>query len=201
MSNTHFSQKLFFEAITENKLNELLKRADDKTEILQTHINNILESPYMCSVKINKKLNLKYCDIIITYFENTKEIGHTTLHLKSDNTNLNRSIRESGRLHIRNFNKMCYTFNCTKRKIKNKNNSISINMSQPKFIRTSLKICLNATLNILNNYFEFNSDLSLDKRLTKYPETYHPCLKPILINFSKVKIKSIRTTRKNPSKY
>ena len=200
MNNTHFSHKLFFQAITENKLNELLKRADNNTGILQRDINNILE-PYTCIVKLNRKFNKKYCDIIITYFNNSTEIGHTTLHLKSDNTKLNNSIRKSGRLHIRNYNKTCYPFNCTKKQIEGKNNSINISMTQPKFIRSPLKICLDATLNILNKYFDFNSELSLDKRLTNYPEKCHPCLNPILSNFSRITIKAIKKTRKNPSKY
>ena len=39
MNNIHQSHKLFFRAITEKKLNELLKRADTTTKVLENDIN------------------------------------------------------------------------------------------------------------------------------------------------------------------
>ena len=41
MNNIHQSHKLFFRAITEKKLNELLKRADTTTKVLENDINSL----------------------------------------------------------------------------------------------------------------------------------------------------------------
>lgn len=203
MNNAHLTHKIFFQEITEKKLNELLKRADKDTKVLQSHINKLLK-PYRCVVFItsNKTNNGRlYCDIIIKYYDKSIEIGHATLHLKSDNKNLNISVREKGRLHIRNINNTCYPFSCTKRNIKNKNVSVQLNLITNKYIKPSLKECSDKTILVLNKYFDYNLELSLDKNLTNYPNEIHPCHPAILRNFSRIKAQSIRTTKKQKYKY
>lgn len=201
MNNAHLTHKIFFQEITEKKLNELLKRADKDTKVLQNHINSLLK-PYRCVVKLNKKLNNNYCDIIIDYFDdNNKYIGHATLHLKSDNKSLGKSAKINGRLHIRNTNNTCYPFSCTKRNIKNINMSVQLNLIANKHIKPSLKKCSDNTILVLNKYFDYISEWSLDKNLTNYPNKIHPCQPPILRNFSRIQSQRIRTTRKKQYNY
>ncbi len=150
---------LFFRAITEKKLNELLKRADSNTGILESHINSLLNN-LRCKVKVNKVYNqpqlkknddIKYCDIIIDYYDNKKRIGHMTLHLKLDDKGIKGMKKENGRLHVKNnINNSCYLIKCNKRKISGKNDSVFITLIKGNFIREKIEECSNATINILN---------------------------------------------------
>ncbi len=119
MNNIYQSHKLFFRAITEKKLNELLKRADTTTKVLENDINNIIY-PLKCTSKVTNN-----CDIIITFYDKdittNTEIGHLSLHLTTDNKGYTGKSKQNGRLHIKNkINKSCYPLRCTKRAIQNK---------------------------------------------------------------------------------
>jgi hypothetical protein len=211
MENTHRTQKLFFTSITENKLNELLKRADKKEKILQNHINSVL-NPFYCDVKLvshtiynssKQAIIIDYCDIIINYYDNNNLIGHMSLHIKLDNKDIFGSKKENGRLHVKNTNSTCYTLKCNKKKNPDRNNSISISILDNMFIKPKLKICTKSTLIVLNRYFDLNPEesWSLDRRLTSNPKQRHPFLYQLLYSFSKKKPNTIRKTQKNPSKF
>ena len=209
MENIHKTHKLFFTTITENKLNELLKRTDEKENVLQNHINSLL-TPFYCNVILvphtiynsyKKTIVIDYCNIYINYYDNNNLIGHMSLHIKSDNKEIIGSKKENGRLHIKNTNSTCYTLKCNKKKNPNRNNSISISILRNKYIKPKLNDCINTTLIVLNKYFDLNpqENWSLDKRLTSNPKQRHTYLNPLLLSFSKKKPNTIRKTKKNPS--
>lgn len=182
-NNTHLTQKIFFQAITRKKLNELFHRADsermsDNISILAKDIAQILNNQLRVKSVVNRKDN--HCDIIITYYNHNynhnNEIGHLTIHCKVDNTTLHKQQRMQGRIHFKNkFNNSCYTLKCKSRPLQNANTSVTISHETGKFIRPKLKQCLDATLLILNHYLDFNSELSLDIPMTKYRYEDHPC--------------------------
>lgn len=195
MNNVHQTHKLFFKAITEKKLNELLKRADSTTNVLENDINSLIY-PLKCISKVTNN-----CDIIVTFYDkeikNNKEIRHLSLHLTTDNKGYTGKSKQNGRLHIKNkVNNSCYPLRCTKRAIQNKNNSIFINVVKGNFIRPKLEICSDAIIDILNKYFDFNSNLSLDKQLTNYNKAIHHCYSSIISQFSKIRSHSIKQTYK-----
>jgi hypothetical protein len=209
MNNSHLSHKIFFNIITENKLNELLKRADPLTNVLQNHLNSLL-MPFRCEVKLNKvnkysndiKIkNISYCDIIINYYDKNNYIGHFTLHLKRDDKSFTGNKKIDGRIHFKNINSTCYSIRCSKRSIKNKNNSVVLSIVSGKFIPNRLNFCSDKTIFVFNEYFNFNTDWSLNKYITSYPNKIHKCLNSILINFKKYNSTKIRTTIKKISKY
>jgi hypothetical protein len=178
MNNTHKTQRHFFEAITKKKLNELFHRADstrspNNVSILAKHIGQYLESPLKVESVVNE--NKAYCDIIITYYKSEKEIGHFTIHCKVDDKTLRNSSRKQGRIHLKN-NNTCYTVKCKSKPLPNANTSVEISYETGQFIHPILKKCLDYTLNVLNQYMDFNSNLSLDIPMTKYKYKEHSCM-------------------------
>ncbi len=104
MENTHKSQKYFFDAITPNKLNELFHRADafdGELSVLSEHINAHLKEPLKSMSTVNVNKHKSYCDIIIFFNDNLSEIGHFTLHCKTDDTSMNHTVRKCGRIHLK----------------------------------------------------------------------------------------------------
>ena len=79
--------------------------------------------------------------------------------------------------------------------------SVQLNLIANKHIKPSLKECSYKTISVLNKYFDYTLEWSLDKNLTNYPNEIHPCQPPILRNFSRIQSQSIRTTRKKQYKY
>ncbi len=170
--NNFKSQRIFYDSLTEKKLNELLNRSDESTRIMETHINNLL-SPFALLSSVRVKSPESHCDIIINYFDNNQNIGHFTIHLKMDDSSMIPYKRKNGRIHMKTKN-TCYTMKCNKRKINDANNSVSIYYSKSeKYIKPNVSKCLDATLSVLNEYMDFNSNLSLDISMT--PKHINPC--------------------------
>jgi hypothetical protein len=212
MNNVHLSHRYFFEAITQKKLNEFLKRADASTCVLQTHINERI-LPLTCKVQVKSIYNtnniqsrdsrsiqitnpIQYCDVYIKYFDLNKEIGHLTIHLKKDNKYLPEKIRKNGRIHYKNMRNSCHTFKCTKRKIQGRNNSISFDYIKDTIFNNRSKSAVNTTVDILNEYLDFNSPLSLEIPMTNYKTEIHECIAPIIKDFGNSAKTKIRHTIK-----
>jgi hypothetical protein len=184
MEDDHKTQKLFFNAITRKKLNELLKRADADTRVLEMHINERLNDSLRSHVDVNNKSSQSYCDILINYYENHTYLGHFTVHCKMDDLTMCNTSRKNGRIHLKNKNNTCYTIKCNARKLQNANDSVTMKYRTWQFIRPKLKQCLDATLSVLNDYMDFNSELSLDIQLTKYKLDMHPCVEMVVNKFN-----------------
>jgi hypothetical protein len=117
-----------------------------------------------------------------------------------DNKNIQGHKKLNGRIHLKNINNSCYTVKCNKIRIPNKNDSIVLSIPPTKYMRPSLKYCSNKTIEVLNKYFDFNSNLSLDVKLTNYKNEYHPCHPAILSDFKRIPSLSIGKTYKAKSK-
>lgn len=68
MENTYKSQRLFFDRITPNKLNELLKRADPTMHVLEDDINGVLQG-VQCEVEIRQNRTTQRSSIYIKLFD------------------------------------------------------------------------------------------------------------------------------------
>jgi hypothetical protein len=198
MNNNHTSQQKFFNALTNDKFNELLKRADETTskKVLQTHINHRLEEPLRAHIVTSDCVIKRYHDIIIEYYNKDTYLGHFTIHCKVDDTTLSFTQRKQGRLHFKNQHGTCYTMKCKNRKIKNANSSVNIYYETWQYTNPVLKKCINATLDVLNGYMDFNSDLSLDIPMTDYNADKHHCFKIIANKFGKTYKTAIKNTQR-----
>ena len=182
-SNQYTSHKLFFSLSTYEKLNEFLKRADKSTKVLETHINDRLTDGLFCKVKITNK-----CDMIIIDYYNPNNIliGHVTFHLEPEKKLPNGSANIFGRMHIQsNQNtQLKYVLQLNKIKYVNKNNSFRFSIKHTH-IKQHLKPFIDATLHVLNEYFDLSSSLLIDKRLANnYPTHWHSCFDPIKKKFN-----------------
>ncbi len=160
------------------------------------HINNLL-SQYALSATVHITSLKIHCDIIIKYYDNSgQEIGHFTIHIKRDDTSMLPHRRKNGRIHMKTTN-ACYTMKCNRRKINGANNSVKLYYSKSeKYIRSNEAKCLDATLSVLNDYMDFNSNISIHIPMTTLGT--HPCVTKIISAFKTSKRNQIRHTRKAP---
>lgn len=198
-NNYHKTHKLFFNLTTPEKLNELLKRADKQTGILEKHINEQLTNGDYCKTTITNN-----CRMIIIYFYNInrdKQLGHITFHIEPENKAMPKSAINFGRIHGQNNlnNQLRYTFKINRIESNNTNNSIRISIGKT-YVKPYLE-CMKTAIEVLNKYFKLDSDLSLERRLTNYSQYWHKCIPKIINNFTtssnkKSRNSFTRTTRK-----
>jgi hypothetical protein len=186
-NNYHKTHKLFFKLTTDEKLNELLKRADKKTGVLEKHINEQLTNGDYCKSNVTDN-----CKMIIIDFYNTHRdkqfgrtpMGHITFHIEPENKSMTKSARNFGRIHGQNnLNKQLrYTFKLNRVQIPNANNSIKISIGKT-YVKPYLE-CMKIAIDVLNKYFDLNSEYSLERRLTNYSPYWRDCIPKIVANFS-----------------
>jgi hypothetical protein len=198
MDDSYKTHDLFFKIITRNKLNELLYRADERTNYLETQINNNLTDA-KCVVSLSNKGN--YCDIFIEFIDfNDKRIGHLSFHITSENKGIK---RENGRFHAKNNKKhFVYTLKFQKFKRAKNFNEYLIMYFNSKINSSEFENCLKTTLTILNEYFNPDSKLYLKHKMTKLSEQPkpHPCLEIIEEQMtSKFKTRLKNTRKVHPS--
>lgn len=202
MNTTYKSHKQFFQILTKNKLNELLHRADEKTNYLQTEINSALPQDYKCrtTVKSDKITeSTTECSIYITFFKERHsqpiKIGHYSFHLYPEKSNI--LSRKNGRLHIKNNqNKQFrYVLDVQKQIQPQQNNYLQLSINKSQALNKELERCVTITQTILNNYFNPNHSSYLGHHLTQFSTTKHECLFPITSSMNKAKI-PMRNTRK-----
>jgi hypothetical protein len=190
--NTYKTHDLFFEVLSKNKLNELLNRIS--SGYLTNQINNNLQNYIVkCEIKDN------ICDTYIHFYEiNTgKQIGHISFHLDKLNKQLNYYSLQKGRFHVvnnRNRNRY-YTLKINR----TNDNSIIMYVKSNLTMKDNLSECTTVTLNILNDYFNPNSNLYLQYRLTKYGNKNHICIDKIYERVNK-KGKSYLSNTRSKSK-
>jgi len=210
MNNTSYtSHSLFFTKSTYEKLNEFLKRADSSTKVLQNHINKELTQGDYCKVKVIK------CNMIIIYYFNNNNIklGHATFHLEPEKKNNRGKSYTFGRIHIQNNrnNQLRYVLKLDKTTSQLYNNSFQFSIG-PGYIKDYFEECIKATIKILNLYFNLESNLSIEYKITssyyyiddngKYIKSYwHKCFNSIKSQFSSSSASKNylrRSTIKNP---
>ncbi len=177
--NFYKSHKLFFTLTTHEKLNEFLKRADSSTKVLQNHINQELQNGLYCIVKLNSEKDAlnnqgnktnKCTQIVIEYYNaNNDRIGHMTFHLEPEKKDKNNNPIIIGRFHLKNDRDKLvrYPLKISRTNKNNTyNNSIEFNIRTP-YIKEDLRKCIEATIYILNRYFDLNinESYSIDNRL------------------------------------
>ncbi len=185
MNNSfHTTHNEFFKAITENQLNELYRRSDITTKILENDINKELNNSY-CSVYVNNN-----CHIFINYFDkNNKKIGHISLHIDKKDKSLSQKAKQYGRFHISNNKQTTskYTLKLNKKTNHQNQSLLYFSYNTSLYMRPELNDVVNATIRVLHSYFNESSNISLKK----YNKTY----KSKCIKYIKTKI-SLRTTPK-----
>jgi hypothetical protein len=184
-SNTH---DIFFDFITEKKLNELYHRADGgNSSYLANQINSRLQN-IRCKIKLGKVGNY-YCDIFLNYYDlSNVKIGHISLHMSPKYTNPSNPTFKSNRFHIiNNQGKSKHTIRFNQ----NSKNMISLSLNtnvDPNKIFFNAK---NVTMEILNDYFDQNSPEYLGIPKTS-AQGVHKCMSPV-----KIRLKSLlKTTAK-----
>jgi hypothetical protein len=193
MDDAFKTHDLFFQIITRKKLNELLNRAKDDENGLQKHINDKLKNS-KSEVKLNN-INT-YCDIIINFINNnSQQIGHISFHIASENKLLSKNSRKNGRFHAKNnINRnLKYTLRFNK-----VNDTLKISLDKVVKIRKEFEECLTVALDILNEYFNHNSELYLGNRLTRFKDEETTCFKLIENSVRHNPKTRLKNTRKQP---
>lgn len=159
--NIHKTHNLFFSVLSYNRIQELYRRADPRNHILQDDINDILEKhPTIKHAKCN--VNIINCHIFINITINKKQIGHISLHIESEDKSLSEIAKNRGRFHIKDnisSNKNYYTMLFRENKINSDKLYISYNTQ--RYMRPVLKEIVDIIVEILNGYFNPDSDSSL----------------------------------------
>jgi hypothetical protein len=150
----HESHNLFFKVIDTDTLTELYRRADTTTNILQNDINSRLVSTYRTEVHINNS-----CHIFINFLRNNINIGHISLHITAKDKSLSFKSQEIGRFHAVNelppYEKYIFKLNTN-------DNKPFFSYHKGKRIKTELKNILDISINVLNDYFNPASSISLN---------------------------------------
>ncbi len=187
MNNTFRSHKLFFEILTRRRLNELLHRASEETNYLQNQINDRLQaigSELVAKSEVDRNDNNE-CSIYIKYYrlnDTNIEIGHITFHLMPE-LQMDNSARRFGRLHSQNKR------NRTVRQVMHiarlNDDSMKIKLvAYHAFATGPLKVAINTTIELLNEYFSKDSPNFIGKRIMDTIETNpHPCFTIIEAQF------------------
>jgi hypothetical protein len=182
------------------KLNELLLRASGKNSILQRDINARLRGGNVgyAEVKIHKetKDGEEVCSLYINFKKQTEQFGHITFHFDKKRPNHRNSA--TGRFHAKNNrnNTRKYIF-----RVSTNSNKTLITMrlsDYAKGVPSDLKICIDKSLEILNEYFNPKSTLYLGIHNPNVPLSKHTCLTRIA-NVFRSNSGSLQKTRKNPS--
>ncbi len=163
-NNYYKSHKLFFLLSSHEKLNEFLKRADESTKVLETHINEQLNDGKYCKVKVKK------CIMIIIEFYNVNSIllGHVTFHLEPEMKNKYGSNNKFGRIHIQNERnkQLRYVLKLNRVKQNNTDNSFQFSITH-SYIKSYLSPFIHTSIHILYEYFNTSSPLSINNRLAQ----------------------------------
>lgn len=140
-------------------LNELYWRADPTTNCLINDINPLINTdPYLYSNNITVKTNITNEGIYINIYDQFKQIGHVSLHLKLLQS---KSIKSPGALHIQNniskvyqlLSLVRYPNSCNPSSISYTLSSFNKHKSkQTKSICTEVTITSNIILSILEKY-------------------------------------------------
>ena len=192
MENTYKSQRLFFERITPNKLNELLKRADPTTHVLEDDINGLLQG-VQCEVEIHQNRTTQRSSIYIKLFDyvpQKRQIAHLSIHMYPEHMQ-----SRNGRIHVKNNinNQRTHTIKVNR----NASNKIKLVVtSYPSVIRSQLKQPIDDVLRILTDYLYPLSPLFLGLKRTQYPKNKHTNVSNIVSQFSRSKT-PLRTTMKS----
>jgi hypothetical protein len=157
-NNFHTTHNQFFKRVYKHTLNELYRRANKNTRILENDINCRLKG-YNVQVNINNN-----CHIYINFYKNNIKIGHVSLHIESKNHSLSNKAKKYGRFHAaKNINPNYYTF-----KLNKNNKNIFITYNKSKYIHNEFKYILDTVLLVLNEYFNPSSSLSLNNYDSNY---------------------------------
>jgi hypothetical protein len=171
---------LFFKIMTPKKLNELLLRASGNNSILQRDINDKLKSLNIgfAQVRLVEELEKEngdeICSIYINFINQNGKFGHITFHFDTKRSIYKKNI--VGRFHAKNNrnNTRKYAF-----RINTNSNKSYITMSLSKFSANpvpDLKQCIDVSLEVLNLYFNPDSNLYLGIHNPNVPLSDHPCL-------------------------
>jgi hypothetical protein len=190
---------LFFKIMTPKKLNELLHRASGQNSILQRDINNKLKSLNIgfAQVRLVQELDKQdgeeICSLYINFINQNGKFGHISFHFDTKRSIYKKNI--VGRFHARNNrnNTRKYAF-----RINTNSNKSYITMSLSKFSANPvpiLKQFIDVSLEVLNLYFNPNSNLYLGRHNPNVPLTDHLCLKRITKVF-RINSGSLQKTRK-----
>jgi hypothetical protein len=191
MVNTKNTHALFFKGITINKLNELYHRADKRARILEQHLNSLLND--IRTGVILKDGGEYNCSIYIEYYKNNSRIGHLTIHFNKNEKNIQKL---NGRIHVTNNRNKTrkYPILISPTSIQNQN-TISLSLESHHQVRQELIPAFQTTIDILNLYFDPQSEYYLGNQMTIFSNTPHRCLSPVTEIF-KHTTTPIRKTRK-----
>lgn len=205
MANYVFeSHNIFFRVITPNKLNEFLNRTIPSTTTQQSKLEEDIYielrrkiNDIECNVEIEHNNN-NMCDVYIKFRKiNGEKVGHISFHLDSEDKSLYTLARRRGRIHAQNNKnkKRTHTLKINQYRLINEN-AIKLSVSTELNIRTEFNDCIVATLNVLNSYFQPDSPLYLDKKLTEFGDTGHKCLGLTQNKFKHKKTTHLQHTKK-----
>jgi hypothetical protein len=188
MSEVYETQEIFFKKLTRNKLNELLNR------ISSNYLKNQLSS-ILFEYNINTTISKNCQNIYINFFKNNEQIGHISFHLSKNNKNMKNNALRKGRLHATNNKNKNRYFPI---RVDIMSNTMTMTINSPLVMSNDLSICVNTTLNIINDYLNPQSNLYLKYKLTQYGDKEHKCLNSIAgpieksrFNYTRSKSKSI----------
>ena len=202
-NNIKSSHEIFFKYITPKKLDEFLKRSDKVSRYLQKQITEKLkleDSSYFSNVFTENKVQgpsiyiyFKKNDVKLNGENFVKEIGHISLHLSTNKDTF------KARLHARNGSNLDIVHYLQVTPRNNNNSSIQFSLTHRPFpkIKEELEVCVQITLDIINSYFDKNSENHLSKSKINsktFKNNKHSLIKPIQNNFTK-KHKTLSNTR------
>jgi hypothetical protein len=193
--NTH---TLFFKIMTPKKLNELLLRASGKNSILQRDIYANLKGLNIGRAEVNLAKEIEegaeVCSLYINFINHNGQFGHITFHFDKKRNIKYKKKNGLGRFHTKNNRNTTGSF---LRVTRNSENSfITMSLSNyPSIIRSDLKQCVDKSLEVLNLYFNPDSNLYLGYHNPNIPLKKHECL-TCITNVLKVNNGSLKHTRK-----
>ena len=211
MNNTYKSHKQFFQILTKNKLNELLNRADKRTQYLETEINTLLPPEYKSVVNLmsepDKKTKTKLeCSIYINFFKGPTKIGHYSFHLYPEKKNIEPETRKNGRIHIKNNRNKRFKYILDIQKQyspTNQTDYLQLLLNKSRAFDKGLEKCVVVTQSVLNNYFNPNHEKYLGNHLTNLGDTKHKCFSIITTSMNKAKtpMQNTRKIKRKKNKY
>jgi len=200
ISRTH---NIFFTRLTCKKVNELLKRADNKTLHSMTILEQDIQLRLPTNIEIKSYVRIdkeSQCNIYLFIYKDKKQIGHITLHLTKENklygkiaTRKNASHTNiNGRLHVRN--NRATTLNRHVIEVNNSKNIFQMYVRNvPHYAEFSLKNAANIALQVIGDYFNKESELFLGIQRT--PPGNHKHFIKVIKNLSSSRT-PLRSTRK-----
>ncbi len=192
MVNTKNTHDMFFRWISKKKLNELYHRADKKTRVLEAQLNASLNN--IRSRVVVKDGGEYNCSIYIEYYKEHKRIGHLTIHFNKKEKNIQTL---NGRIHVtNNINKTRkYPLLISPTSVQNQN-TISLSLGSHHQVRQDLVPAFQTTIELLNTYFDPQSEYYLGNHMTILSNIPHRCVKDVKRIIGSLRIPINKTRKK-----